>query len=402
MRKGLDIASTASTGSEDEHCRGARHAGSPSHLLSRALIACRALFPVHLAQACLSALKSVALAISRGSLASALALPLTLLLGLALCLILVAPAGASTNIHVVSDVLGNYTSKIDGRLYFTSPLGQSWELITDINDPEITNKGDGDFHPFDSAVVEEAISQVSYPTDAIQFETFILPCPRRGILESSASLGEVFLSPGVLECSPELVHFTVVHELGHIIHRRLMPDENSGLWQKYRELRRITDMSVYNADAIHKNRPTEIFAEDFRFLFGSAAANYSGTIENGSLPLPSEIPGLKDFMLSLVNGAEGASAKAAPLALNSFPNPFNPVLNVNFTVGTSPQRLTLRIFDVGGRLVRTLVDEELPPGNYSAVWNGIDERGKLAASGIYFLRLEASQQTVTKKVILSR
>ncbi|MCX5800228.1 MAG: T9SS type A sorting domain-containing protein [Candidatus Eisenbacteria bacterium] len=358
---------------------------------------------------------------------SLLSLPFAFVLCLALmlgsCPSLVASAEASPVLHDVQDVLAHYTGQLDGKLYFSSPQGQSWEFITDISDSEITNKGDGSFHPFSSDLVEKALAQVSYSLDEIPFDVFILPYPRRGVVESSASSGAMFLSPGVLNCSAELVHFTVTHEMGHIVHRHFMPDESGELWQEYRDLRRINDASVYNADAIHKNRPHEIFAEDFRFLFGSALANYSGTIENGNLPLPTEVAGLRDFMLSLVGGNVGTGGGVASLALNSFPNPFNPVLNVSFSVGlpstelpqslagvatssagssASPQRLILRIYDVGGRLVRTLLDEGLSPGSYSAFWAGTDEQGNSVSSGVYFLRLEAGQQAVTKKVILSR
>jgi hypothetical protein len=401
---------------EDEHCSGARHAGSLSHLLSRALGACRAL-PAVPALTLASSLTCVALAL------------VCVVPGPALGF---ASAEASAVMHDVQDVLANYTSQLDGKLYFTSPSGQTWELITDINDPEIANKGDGSFHPFSRDVAEEALAQVSYPSNEIPFEVFILPYPRRGTTESSASPGAMFLSPGVLECSAELVHFTVTHELGHVVHRRFMPDENGELWQRYRDLRNITNASIYNATAIHRNRPNEIFAEDFRFLFGSALANYSGTIENSSLLLPTQVPGLRDFMLSLADAGQGKSGEVASIALHSFPNPFNPVLNVSFSVGLSStdvplnlselassspgaisrafsegsgaslHRLVLRVYDVSGRLVRTLIDEELSPGSYSAVWRGTDEQGNMVSSGIYFLRLEAGDQALAKKVILSR
>ncbi|KPJ59268.1 MAG: hypothetical protein AMJ46_11915 [Latescibacteria bacterium DG_63] len=363
------------TKGRDEHCFRVRHAAGPSHLLSRALGVCRTLPTV-------------------------LPVLVAVLAAFALACVPTYVAEGAAVIHDAESVLSDYTHELGGKLYFDSPTGQSWELITDINDPEILNKGDWSFHPFPAEEIEEALQQVSYEHNEIPFEVFVLPYPLRGLVESFASPGKVFLSPGVREHLAQHVHFTIVHELGHIIHRHFMPDDNGPLWQRYRELRGITNTSIYNNAAVHKNRPHEIFAEDFRFLFGGAIANYSGSIENPSLPLPTQVPGLREFFLSLPVEAK----KAATLRIASFPNPFNPVLNIKFSVGVDQvgQRATLRIFDVQGRLVRTLLDSELSEGNHSAVWSGTDERGKTVTSGIYFLRLEVGQQSVVEKVILSR
>jgi hypothetical protein len=344
-------------------------------------------------------------------------------------------AHASILIHGVDDVLANYTFEEDGKLYFAVPSMQAWELITDVSDSAVSNKGDGVFHSFEKSVVEQALAETSYPLDRVDVEVFILPYPRRGALDSSASTGRMFLSPGVYQLLPEHQHFTVTHELGHVVHRRFMPEDPSPLWQEFRELRRITDTIVYSNDAVHKNRPNEIFAEDFRFLFGTALANYCGSIENGDLPLPTDVPGLREFFLSLPATVAVTDA-AALIELLTFPNPFNPVLNISFSVngfsvsgaaagvvaddvaggslsqssgagraaslGQTAQRLRLSIFDASGRIVRTLVDDELQPGNYSAVWNGTDGRGTRVSSGVYFLKLEVGSEAAVRKVILAR
>jgi hypothetical protein len=294
--------------------------------------------------------------------------------------------------------------------------------------------------------VEEAVAAVSYPLDRVEVEVFILPYPRRDALDSSTWTGRMFLSPGVYPLIREQQHYTVAHELGHAIHRTFMPDDTSALWQEFRELRRITDTGVYNNYGVHKNRPNEIFAEDFRFLFGGELANYCGSIENSDLPLPTEVPGLKEFFLSLP-ATLAVNDAAALIQLLTFPNPFNPVLNISFSVsepesgvaaigggavasaiagasglGSAPatrfgrtarlasaasfgqvgRHLRLSVFDVDGRVVSTLVDRDLQPGNYSAVWNGTDGRGTRVSSGVYFLKLEVGSESAVKKVILAR
>lgn len=68
------------------------------------------------------------------------------------------------------------------------------------------------------------------------------------------------------------------------------------------------------------------------------------------------------------------------------PNPFNPHARIVFQV---PRRsnVRLRVLDVTGRLVRTLEDRVVPPGRYSALWNGTNESQHRVASGVYFVEM---------------
>jgi flagellar hook assembly protein FlgD len=66
----------------------------------------------------------------------------------------------------------------------------------------------------------------------------------------------------------------------------------------------------------------------------------------------------------------------------------------------SPIRTTLKVYNILGQLVRTLVDEEKTPGNYDVVWDGKDDSGKEVSSGIYFYQLKTSDYTHTKKMVL--
>jgi hypothetical protein len=74
----------------------------------------------------------------------------------------------------------------------------------------------------------------------------------------------------------------------------------------------------------------------------------------------------------------------------NYPNPFNPETQIAFAIpaGAAPtQRLQLAIFDVLGRQVRLLADDDLPPGRYTQTWDGRNDAGSLAPSGIYFYRM---------------
>ena len=58
------------------------------------------------------------------------------------------------------------------------------------------------------------------------------------------------------------------------------------------------------------------------------------------------------------------------------------------------------MFDLGGRLVRTLVDAEREAGSFSAFWDGTDQLGNPLASGVYFYRMTAGAYSQTRKMVL--
>jgi hypothetical protein len=92
----------------------------------------------------------------------------------------------------------------------------------------------------------------------------------------------------------------------------------------------------------------------------------------------------------------------------NYPNPFNPATTIPFQVGGSrfmvhsPIHTTLKIYDILGQLVRTLVDEEKTTGNYKVIWDGKDDSGKEVSSGIYFYQLKTPNYAATKKMVLLR
>ncbi len=72
----------------------------------------------------------------------------------------------------------------------------------------------------------------------------------------------------------------------------------------------------------------------------------------------------------------------------NYPNPFNPTTTIRFALPTA-STVTLRVYDLLGREVQTLVQENRPAGYHSVVWDGRDRNGIPAASGAYFFRIEA-------------
>jgi len=60
----------------------------------------------------------------------------------------------------------------------------------------------------------------------------------------------------------------------------------------------------------------------------------------------------------------------------------------------------ITVYDLAGRVVRTLVDDDLPGGNYVATWHGRDDRGRQMTSGVYFYRLEIGDYRVERKMVM--
>ena len=84
------------------------------------------------------------------------------------------------------------------------------------------------------------------------------------------------------------------------------------------------------------------------------------------------------------------------------PNPFNPTTVIRYDVPAGGVRVTLRIFDVGGRLVRTLVNGNEGPGEKAVTWDGQDARGQPVASGVYFYQMVTKPYTKTRKMLLMK
>ncbi len=82
------------------------------------------------------------------------------------------------------------------------------------------------------------------------------------------------------------------------------------------------------------------------------------------------------------------------------PNPFNPTTNIRFDVPPASGTVTLRIYDVSGRLVRTLVNGPLSAGQKTVVWDGLNDAGVPAAAGLYLYRLTAPGISRTLKMML--
>jgi hypothetical protein len=91
---------------------------------------------------------------------------------------------------------------------------------------------------------------------------------------------------------------------------------------------------------------------------------------------------------------------AAPLAFSleqNQPNPFRPNTQIRFAI-PSRESVRLTVYDVSGRAVRDLAHGVREAGRYTVDWNGLDAEGNRVAAGVYFYRLTAGSETLTRKM----
>ncbi len=85
--------------------------------------------------------------------------------------------------------------------------------------------------------------------------------------------------------------------------------------------------------------------------------------------------------------------------LQNYPNPFNPRTTILYSIPEN-SHVRLAIYDVHGRLIKILKEGKQSEGEHRASWDGRDGRGDIVGSGVYFVRLEAGDQLMGRKIVL--
>jgi hypothetical protein len=96
---------------------------------------------------------------------------------------------------------------------------------------------------------------------------------------------------------------------------------------------------------------------------------------------------------------EGRDTPTVESLTSIHPNPFNPSTTITFELKLQ-EHVSLRVYNVNGQLVRTLANAVTGVGSHVVRWNGMDDRGRQTASGVYFIKLESPSFSVTRKVIM--
>lgn len=141
---------------------------------------------------------------------------------------------------------------------------------------------------------------------------------------------------------------------------------------------------------------------EFVFTESAVSDRFTGQVPNpawgyGKLDVLAAVARALDIEIPPVEGPVGPSQR---LTLHqNYPNPFNPLTTIRFRC-EAPGELSLKIYDVHGRLVRVLIDRYLTRGEWKVHWDGTDGRRARVASGVYFCRLEARGSSASQKMLL--
>ena len=139
---------------------------------------------------------------------------------------------------------------------------------------------------------------------------------------------------------------------------------------------------------------------DINFLVGSgnlqaglSASEIHGTLNTGE----TFVATLGGKHLAELPGNGNHKGLEAPLKLKVRPNPLNPKADISFTL-TNAGHVRIALYDLHGRLVKTILDENRAAGDHTVSWDGSSERTGRVSSGVYFLRVAAQQGEAMQRV----
>ncbi len=107
-----------------------------------------------------------------------------------------------------------------------------------------------------------------------------------------------------------------------------------------------------------------------------------------------------DIPIVLRKYALAINIEESPTPIDSYcvyPNPSTANTTISYAIKEA-KYLSIKIYDSQGRFIRTLSAKKQSPGRYQMLWNGTDKNGKEVKSGLYFIRLQAGRQFITRSV----
>ena len=128
----------------------------------------------------------------------------------------------------------------------------------------------------------------------------------------------------------------------------------------------------------------------------------SGTLRGGDAQ--KIVSDLESKVVELITttSVEGAHSNSLPTDFElkqNFPNPFNPNTTIQFQLPAA-SHMSLKIYNLDGQLIKTLISEQMTAGNHNVNWDGTNDLGIKVGSGLYFYRIQAGRFTTARRMIL--
>ena len=169
----------------------------------------------------------------------------------------------------------------------------------------------------------------------------------------------------------------------------------------------------FNVDRLAANGSDLLFSSEDGYgrVFSKDDEGYraiSSSIILGALASGDSL-NLKAFLLAeIVNGFLGINPStslqesfSALLNGSNYPNPFNGETTIQYTLSEAG-RVTIDIYDLSGKVVKRLVNDETLPGSYSVTWDATGETGDPVEDGFYFFKVRQGNHYFTEKMVLLR
>ncbi len=173
----------------------------------------------------------------------------------------------------------------------------------------------------------------------------------------------------------------------------------------------LTGLDVVGGAAYLAVSPTGLYVYDITgesnpqvIGFFDTPGHPCGVTVMGDLAVVADFDNLGFYDCSQAVGVDEPSQPQAPAEfalMPNYPNPFNPSTVISFSLPTGNE-VNLNVYDLLGRHVATLVSGTMPAGSHSVTWNGKDDSGQDAASGVYIYKLDSSGARATQRMTLVR
>jgi hypothetical protein len=97
----------------------------------------------------------------------------------------------------------------------------------------------------------------------------------------------------------------------------------------------------------------------------------------------------------------GSGTAGESMTIRAYPNPFNPETNIEYQLNSSSQ-VSIKIFNIQGKQIRSLADTYRQAGTYNLKWDGLNDSSTQVPSGVYFVRITAGNETLNHRIVMMK